>query len=240
MRNVVNHQCNDCQLKGCFINKGCSPQWLFKITEKKTCIKYKSGQQIIHEGSPVFGMYFIYSGKVKVFTSGYNGKEQIVRLAKTGQILGHRGYAREKYPIGAVALEDSWICFVDNDTLSAAFLENSMFTYELMMYYSDELRKSEARNKYMAQMTVYEKIMFALLMLYNHFGFKENSNIVDIPYSRGDVASIAGTNPDQVSRFLAELKKDKIIEVNGKVLKLVNLDKIRTVLKSYVHSFTNE
>ena len=49
------------------------------------------------EGAPVNGLFFILKGKVKVFRTGINGREQIVRFAKEGEIIGHRGFGTEEY-----------------------------------------------------------------------------------------------------------------------------------------------
>src|ERR1017187_6924906 len=125
------------------------PTWVGILNYSKNFNFYKKGEIIFREGDRIFGLYFIYKGKVKVVSEGLNNRVQIVRLATNGHILGHRGLGVETYPIGAVALEDTWLCFIDNNTLHDLFLNNANLTYELMMFYSTELRKTELRLRYL-------------------------------------------------------------------------------------------
>ena len=106
------------------------------ISQSKNQVGYKNGQYMFREGDRVFGMHFVLEGKVKIISTGLNGKEQIVRLASDAHVVGHRGYAGETYPVGALAIDDTTACFLDNDILYDAFMNNPKFTYALMMFYS--------------------------------------------------------------------------------------------------------
>ena len=108
-----NIECNICENDNCFI-KLCEPDYFLLKNVGKHTMSYKKGQYIIREGESVSGIYFIKEGKIKVVSSGLNGKEQIVRLASDGHILGHRGYGGEIYPIGAVALLVNSLWFLAN------------------------------------------------------------------------------------------------------------------------------
>src|ERR1035437_9977893 len=108
--------CNECNNTICLIKQYCLPIWIKKIEQNKIQMEYKAGDYIFREGDRVHGIYFIKHGKVKVISTGINNKDQIVRLAADGHILGHRGYAGEIYPVSAVALSDITVCFRDNDS----------------------------------------------------------------------------------------------------------------------------
>jgi len=204
--------------------------------KKKSEIKYNKGQYIFKAGNNVFGLYFVKNGKIKVVSHGMNGKEQIVRLATNGHILGHRGFGgklKEVYPASAIALEDSVICFVDNDTIYEAFYFNVQFVIELMMFYSKELRAIEARMKYMAQMTVREKVAFALLYLKEIFGCDLNNQTLNINISREDISALCGTNENQVIRNLSEFEKEKLISKEGKKIRIVNEKELQKMVDLY-------
>ena len=164
------NSCLICDDSNCFL-KFCSPTWLELIKTHKTEIAYEKGQYIFNAGEFVNGLYFVKNGKVKVISNGLNNKEQIVRLATNGHILGHRGLGGETYPVSAVAMDVSVVCFVENETIAQAFLNNPQFTVELMLFYSEELRGIETRITHLAQMTVRERVIFALLYLIDVFGF---------------------------------------------------------------------
>ncbi|MFB6307059.1 MAG: Crp/Fnr family transcriptional regulator [Flavobacteriales bacterium] len=214
----LNQNCTDCPVKDCFIQKGCNKEWLNILSDRKTMVTFDKGKEIIHEGNPVFGIYFIYSGKVKVTSTGFNDKRQIVRFTKEGDILGHRGYGGEIYPINAEAMERSEVCFIDNETVHEAFMENVHFTFNLMMYYSKELRNTEARMKYLAQMTVREKVVEALLYIGKVYGEDEGKRGLRLDIERREVGEFAGVNADQVSRVLSILKEEDTLTTDAKKL----------------------
>jgi CRP/FNR family transcriptional regulator, cyclic AMP receptor protein len=227
-----NITCNECENSNCLI-KQCNPEWIELLNSKKNQSIFRKGQYIIIEGNPVFGVFFIQSGKVKVVSTNFNGKEQVVRLATSGHLLGHRGMGGEKYPIAAVTLDDARICFIDNQSLFDAFMANPLFTYKLMMFYSIELRKSEQRTKYLSQMTVEEKIIFALIYITETFNAKDNEQF-SITLNRSDIANIAGTNADQVSRTISYLKRKNIIETVGRSIIVKEKSKLEELINHYM------
>src|SRR5438874_639047 len=105
--------CSECKSKLCLVQRFCTAEWVNIINKNKNQELNKKGQYLFREGDRVFGLFFIQSGKVKVISTGLNAKEQIVRLASDGHVVGHRGFGSETYPIGAVALEDTIACFLD-------------------------------------------------------------------------------------------------------------------------------
>ena len=232
MHKRVKIECSDCNAD-CFI-KHCSREYISLINEKKNQVVFGKGQYVFREGDPVSGIYFIQQGKVKVTSSGQRDREQIVRLAGDGHILGHRAYGRETHHINAVTLEESRICFTDNDILYNAFKANFEFLYSIMMFYSRELRKSEQRTKNFAQMTVEEKVIFALLYIIEIFGFNKKENTINASLSRQDIADIAGTNADQVSRIIAFLKKEKLVSTQGKKILIKNYEGLKKSISRYV------
>src|SRR5690554_6569363 len=217
--------CPSCTKSNCLV-KFCTMEWQEKIGKKKSMSLYPKGQYVIMEGGPVLGVYFIYHGKLKVVSSNERGKEQIVRLAGDGHMLGHAAIGHETYPIGAVTMENARICFVDNQTIYDAFMENPHLTYQTMMYYSRELRKSELRTKYFAQMSNEEKIIYSLIYLAETYGLSEEEQSLNIALTRQDIADIVGTNAEQVSRTISYLKKKGFIETKGRTIRLLNVEKL--------------
>ncbi len=218
---VNKHGCNNCLTTDCFIKQYCSDEYITLISDLKETSIYRENQHIAHEGNVVLGLFFIQKGKAKVISSGLGGKTQVVRLTKQGDIIGHRGYGGEKYPIGAVALEESTVCFIDNDTIYKAFMDNPKLTYELMMYYSKELRKSESKIKSQAQMNVREKVADALLSCNTLYNCKNTYPFL-IQLNRQDLSDLAGINTEQLSRILSEFKKEGLISVSKNEISITN------------------
>jgi len=229
-------KCIDCETANCLVKLNVNAEWIKKFEEHNQITFYKEGQQIVYENNPVLGLYFIQEGKAKIFSTGINNKTQVVRLTGTGGVIGHRGYGGDVYPIGAIAIADSMICFIDNDTIYKAFLENPQLTFSLMMYYSKELRNSEAKIKNIAQMNVKEKVIDALLYIDDVFNSSSTTHKI-ISLSRKDLADLAGINPEQLSRILTELKKEKFISVKSNEINIEKIEELKAIISPFSKSY---
>ncbi len=226
--------CSECKNSNCFVKNLNSEK---KLSELKSVYKLKAGQFIFKENNPFDGIYIIYSGKVKVFSTGYKDKTQIIRLANDGLILGHRGLGKKHYSISAKTLDETTVCFIDNDIFYETLKSDHELTYKLMLFYAEELRNAEKRMKSLAQMTVREKVAEAILLASKTFGIKtEDPNIivVDALLNRNDIAEIAGIRVEQLIRELTELKKEKIISINSNKHIVINdVKSLNTLISPY-------
>lgn len=230
--------CKLCNNENCLIKRNIKPNSAFNLAQNKGEIRCKKGQQFILEGAPVNGLFFLLKGKAKVFRTGINGKEQIVRFASNGDIIGHRGFGTEEfYSIGAVALEDSILCYFSKDALQSALFKDAEFTYDFMLFYANELNKSESKVKSLSQMTVRERVVDALL--YINRKFRHKNNYLDLVLSRRDYADFVGTTEEQVIRVLSSLKKDNLIITHGKKIGIPNVSLLQKEIDEhnfYLHS----
>ena len=225
--------CKTCINVDCLINKHHSIL-SDKFINSKSIIRCKKGQQFIIEGAPVNGLFFVLKGKVKVFRTGINGREQIVRFAKEGDIIGHRGFGTDEYySIGAIALEDTLLCYFSKASLQSVLRETPQFTYDMMLFYANELNKSEAKVKSISQMTVRERIIDALLYIHRKFG--SSRGFLNINLSRKEYADYAGTTEEQVIRMFSLLKKEGLLEAKGRRIGISNIELLKKEISE--HSF---
>lgn len=225
----MSYSCFDCSNENCLIKKNIKPIEAFdtQLLQQKHTIQCKKGAQFIIEGAPVNGLYFIFNGIVKVIKTGYNGKEQILRLSKEGEIIGHRGFGTgETYQIGGTALEDTILCNFSKSMLLTVLQNVPKVSYDFMLFYAQELNRSETKVKTMSQMTVREKVIDMLLYLFRKFGNPLN-NIIELELSRKELADYAGTSDEQVIRVLSALKKEKLIYTKSKTITILAFDKLK-------------
>ncbi len=195
---------------------GCLPEWTPAIEAAKETFHFTKGESIFSEGDPVQGIYFVYEGSVKIHKHWGNDKELIVRFAKTGHIIGHRGLGEiPLYPISATALENTTLCFVTLDFFRTTLRVNPSFTLHLLQFYADELQRSERKMSLLAHMPVRGRIADALLSLLKIFGTDQNGAI-NIILSRQDLASFAGTTYETVFRTLSEFAELGVIRLINK------------------------
>jgi CRP-like cAMP-binding protein len=219
-----------CDLKECILCKRCLPEWLPAIAANRRNFKLKKGELLFKEGATVTGMYFIYSGKVKVHKKWGDDKELIVRIAGKGDIVGHRGLGGDIfYPVSGTALEPVTVCFVGLDFFQATLKVNHGFLYELMMFYARELKESENNMRNMAHMPVKNRVAHVLLQLQRKFG-KTKEGFIDIVLSKQDLSSYVGAAYETVFRVLKELKDEGLVDAEGKQIKILDENKLVNIV----------
>jgi CRP-like cAMP-binding protein len=204
------------------------------INYEKEFRKYKRGEILYNEGSRISGFYCIHTGIIKVFKTGFDGKEQIIRFAKPGDIIAYRSVlSNETACTSARVIEDCQVCFIPSDILISLVKTNSTFALELLKLACEELGEANSYITDIAQKTVRERLAEILLLLVDDFGL-DDQNYLKISLTREELANIVGTATESVIRLLSEFKSDKLVELNGRRIRILDkkgLFKISNVFK---------
>lgn len=200
---------------------------LLELNANKACTFFKKGQFIFSENALPLGLYCINSGKIKLSTIGMDGKEQILRLVKGGDILGYRSLlANDRYHCNAVALEDCSVCIVDKSYFMQLAITNQKLCMALFKKISDDLKTAEEHIVSLSQKNVRERVAEALLFLKATYGFEADGQTINVQLSREELADFVGTSTESTIRLLSEFNNSKIIELSGKKIKITNYDKL--------------
>ena len=209
----------------------CIKEWLPAIAAHRKNFQFNKGEIIFKEGDEMRGIYFIQNGLVKVHKQWGNDKELIIRFAKDGQIVGHRGLGSDIYfPVSATALERTTVCFIEKDFFDSTLKVNHNFLYELMMFFAAELKESEKNMRNLAHMPVKGRIAQALLLLKEKFGTDDN-NAIDIILSRQDLASYIGTSYETLFRMMNEMVEEGCIANPDKKIIITNETKLKVYIQ---------
>jgi len=221
---------HECGLDKCFLCRLCLKEWLPALNVHRQTYQVKKGEQIFKEGDRVTGVYFVYEGNVKVHKKWGPDKELIIRFAKEGAIIGHRGLGTNLYyPVSGTALENGVVCFVPMDVFEATLRVNHELTYQLMLFLADELQESERKMRNLAHMPVKGRIAQALFSLKDKFGFTVDG-FIDIDLTRQDLASYAGATYETVFRIINDLVQDGAIVTMGKSIKILDPEKLAALV----------
>lgn len=220
---------SSCNLRDCLLCKLCLPDWIPAVGIHRKNFLIKKGQKVFTEGKPVTGIYFVYSGAVKVHKKWGEEKELIIRFAGKGDIIGHLGLGKEaRYPVSATAVEDTMVCYLNMDFFESTLRVNTDLTYALMRFLADELQESHRGMRNLAHMSVRGRIAQALVSLKDQFGTKDGGTIA-VTVSRQDIASFAGTTYETLFKMLNELTVEGCIRLDGKNITILDEDKLRNV-----------
>jgi CRP/FNR family transcriptional regulator, polysaccharide utilization system transcription regulator len=224
--------CDKCAVESNSLFRHLTKDEVEKINYEKDFRHYRRGDVLYQEGNRINGFYCINGGVIKVFKTGLDGKEQIIRFAKRGDIIAYRSViSNEPACTTAEVIEDARVCFIPAEVLFLFVKTNPAFSFELMKLTCHELEEANSYITDIAQKTVRERLAEVLLHLIEEFGLDEN-NYLKISLTREELSNIVGTATESVIRLLSEFKGDKLIELHGRKIKVLNakgLEKISNV-----------
>lgn len=219
-----------CGLDQCFLCRHCMPEWGEITAGHKRTLIFRRGKPLFSEGDPVTGIFFLYSGVVKIHAPWVDGREMIMRFARSGDIVGHRGLGgHTAYPVSATALEDTVACFIHNEFLELSLKANPSLTYTLMHFYCTELQKAEKRMRDMTHMEVKGRIAGALLDILVGFGTLADGTLA-LKLTRQDIAAYAGTTYETVFKFFTELTASEVIATSGKDIQILAPERLEQMV----------
>lgn len=193
--------------------------------ERETSI-YKKGDMIITEGSSPKGVYCIKRGTAKLFQVGFNGKEQILRFAKEGDIIGCRSIlCNETFSASASAMEEMEICFIPEKYFVKVLEVNPKLSFDILNRIARELGEAGRKITLLAQKTVRERLAEILLLLERKLGV-DADGFINISLTREEMANLIGTATESAIRLISEFKIDQLIEVDGRRIKVLNSQKL--------------
>ncbi|WP_333809771.1 Crp/Fnr family transcriptional regulator [Flavobacterium sp.] len=220
-------KCEQCIVRQFSSLKALNKEELLRMADCKTSYTIKKGEPIFEEGEVTNGIYCVKDGVCKLSKLSDNGKDQIVKLVKPGELLGQRSMiSDEPANLSAVALEDMEVCFIPRSEIMQFFTQNNQFSMNVMRTICDDLKDADDHMVNMAQKTVRQRLAETLIYLEDTFGKNEDGTL-HIQLSREELAGMIGTATESCIRLLSELNKSEYIELIGKKIKLLDKNKLK-------------
>lgn len=189
---------------------------------------YSKGDVVYRERENSNYMYLIREGVVKNYKIDEEGKELITALYKADDLFGYTSFTQNlPYQEFATAMEDTELVGVSKHDLKEVLDKNHKLTLELIELLTDNLSSIKNQLLQMAYSSVNKKTAATIL----RFAEKINNKPEDpIKISRNDLASVAGVAPETFIRTLSKFKKDGLIDVQGRNIVVIDLDKLHHIL----------
>jgi CRP/FNR family transcriptional regulator, polysaccharide utilization system transcription regulator len=223
-------KCEQCIVRQFSSLKALTKEELIKMADCKTSYTIKKGEPIFEEGEITKGVFCIKEGVCKLSKLSANGKDQIVKLVKPGELLGQRSMiSDEPANLSAVALEDMEVCFIPKTDVMGFFNENNQFSMNMMKTICGDLKDADDHMVDMAQKTVKVRLAETLLYLEDTFGKNEDGSL-HLQLSREELAGIIGTATESCIRLLSEFNKTRLIKITGKKIFIEDRVKIKRMI----------
>jgi CRP-like cAMP-binding protein len=203
-----------------------------KETLKKNhiCINYKKGEIIFKEGFKPQGLICLSDGKVKIYKEGVGGRDQIIRLTKSGNFIGFRAlFADDLYIASAQAIEDSNICIIDKNILFKLIAENSELALAFIKLLATELGNSNVRTVSLTQKHIRGRLAESIIVLGDIYGLEDDNKTLKISMGREDIANLSNMTTSNAIRTLSSFASEKVIELVGKKIKILDFEQLEKI-----------
>jgi CRP-like cAMP-binding protein len=184
--------------------------------------KYNRGDTIFKANEFPKGVFFIQTGRVKIYQRVSSGTDQIMNIHVTGEIIGYRPLlCDERYPVSASAVEACTLLFVPAKHFFLLLNQSTEFANLLLRYLSREFTVWVNTISLLAHKTVKERLLVNILILVTKYQ-DQSKWPVKIGLSKTDIANLIGTSNETLARVLHSLKKDNLIAPKGRSIQINN------------------
>lgn len=202
------------------------------LAQARKSRRYGAGESIFAAGEPSYGIYCIVEGAAALRRIDAEGNTVLIQISYPGDTLGYRGVLLgQRRRFSAEALGLSRICFIDQQVVKTLLDRNPALSLQFLRRINADL--DEAHNKLVQNATLSNRSKFVHLLLHlmDRHGSPapDGSQVINLPISRRDMASMIGARHETLSRIIGRLEEDGIARFSG-----------RTVCVSRPHSLLQE
>ncbi len=192
---------------------------------------FKKNSTIYNEGETSKYLMCLIRGKIKITKEGVGGRYQIIRLVRPLQYFGfHAYFANIPHTGNAITFESSVVAFLPMNILERYMYKNSKLSHFFVKQTASELLYSDNMIVSLTQKHIRGRLAEALFTLKDFFGINDEGYI-DAKFSREDLANLSNMTTSNAIRTLSAFAKEKLIEVNGRNIKITDEDKLSKISK---------
>ncbi len=190
--------------------------------------EFLRGENIFSEGGESIGFYIIKKGRVKVYKLSAEGKEQILHIAGSRELLGAvSAFSGGPYPAHADALEKTKALFFPRKEFLALIRKEPSVVMNMMANLSMRLQHFTRMIEDLSLKEVPGRLAAYLLYLCKGTGC---SDLVEMDISKGELASLLGTIPETLSRILRRMSEKGILKVSGRKIRLLKKKELEDIV----------
>ncbi len=189
--------------------------------------QYEKGQVFFTEGGRAKGFYLVAGGKVKIYKLSLEGKEQILHIFGPGEIFGEVPvFAGGNYPANADAIEASRVLFFPRAAFVDLIRREPSIALNMLGILSRRLRRFTNLIEDLSLKEVPGRLAAYLIYLGERSG---KPDMLELDITKAQLASLLGTIPETLSRILAKMAQQELIEVDGRRIRLLDRKALETL-----------
>ncbi len=199
-----------------------------KLLEENTKeVTYKKGDIICKQGSFTSHIMFVCSGLVKTYIENEN-HTLLLRIIPPGSMIGLSSLLKNNstFSFSASTYADSRIRMFDINIVREIIKKNPLFAYEIINIFCENSIQIYGRFFALSRKQSYGRLADILLCLSSRIF---QSYHFELLLSRKEIAELSGLSREKVIRIFKEFKESKLIEVNGKNLKIIDPEGLQRI-----------
>lgn len=193
---------------------------------------YKSKMYVFMQDDPLDRVFFIHSGKVKIYKTDFSGKEQLISVLEAGEMFPHAGFFRQgSYPAHAEIMEEANLIVIPIDKFEEILITYPELCVKLFKVLGEKIVDLQGRLEAQVLHNTYEQIILLLIRLCKSNGDRENDQFkLTTQFTNRELANMIGTSRETVSRTINHLKKKEYISQDEEGLYLIDREALQQEL----------
>lgn len=193
-----------------------------------TAAHFRKGQILFVEGMPASTLFVVLSGRVKVFRTAPDGREQILHLLGRGEAIAVVPFFdRGPYPATAEVVEDARLSCISWDRFDAMVRENIQLLWQVNRHLAHRLRNAQEQIARLGLHDATARMAALLLDLAAEHGRPVESGVtIELDLTRRELGSFVGLSRETVARVLSDFKRSGVVEVEGNSILIRNRERL--------------
>ncbi len=193
---------------------GLEPAELERIAQVAIPRSFPKGARVFHEGDRSDACYVIRSGEVRVTREHPDGRAIALATLGPGELVGELAMLDGGVRSASVeALSEVDLLAVSATDMKGLLERNAQITAKLVVALTKRLRETNERISRQSFQTVPSRVAGVLSQLVSEDNAEQGRDGVTIRMNQADLAQLAGTSRESVSRFLAVLERAGVVRV---------------------------
>ena len=195
---------------------------------------FSAGELLFSEGEPCSGLHIIARGKVRIFKTSVNGREQVLAVNLPGESVAELPvFDGGPYPASAVATEDTEIAFISRRDFHAYCIEHPEVPLKVLSVVGARLRRLVGIIEELSFTTIRHRLIAMLMKLAQSEGKKTERGVeILLPATHQELANQLGTVRELISRNLMRLQAEGLLEVDARQIVVKDLKGLSALLES--------
>ncbi len=211
-----------------------SPHELQLLATRTVRRHFTAGELLFSEGDACNGLHIIVHGRVRIFKTSVNGREQVLAINGQGESLAELPvFDGGPYPASALAVEDAEIAFVSRRDFHAYCLEHPEVALKVLSVVGARLRRLVGIIEELSFTTIRQRLIAVLVKLAQTEGQQTERGIeFQLPASHQELANQLGTVRELVSRNLMRLHAEGVLDVDARQIVVKDMKTLSSLLET--------